>query len=246
MITPRLRLPDVTLVAIDTACHKLTAMALQECMDRVDFGGVLVLADKLYDQSWLDRLVERESVRWHAIKPCNVQGIGDHTWYTLPPLIKTSHYLIVQWDSWVLNAAAWTDEFLAFDYIGAPWGWHRDQYEVGNGGFSLRSRKLGQYLAGTADIYPFAHPEDDTLCRRYRPMLEQYANFRWAPEALAERFSFERTPLQEGVRSFGFHGVFNFPRVLPPAAVRERLRYAPAYVLDNPEVQGILRELVVA
>lgn len=241
-MTPRLRLPDVTLVAIDTACHRLTAMALQECMDRVDFGEVLLLSDKFT----VPPTHLGDIIRCRGIAPCTVHGIGAHTWYTVPPLIKTSHYLIVQWDSWVLNPDAWTDEFLAYDYIGAPWGWHHDPYEVGNGGFSLRSRKLGQYLAGTSDIYPFAHPEDDTLCRRYRPMLEQYANFRWAPEELAEQFSFERTPLQEGVRSFGFHGVFNFPRVLPPEQVRERLRHAPSYVLDNPEVQGILRELVVA
>lgn len=236
----RLRLPDVTLVAIDTACHKLTAMALQECCSKVEFGDVLVLADKFL---FMDDLLIGTHIRHRHIEPCTVHGIGAHTWYTLPPLIRTSHYLIVQWDSWVLNPEVWTDDFLAYDYIGAPWGWHHDQYEIGNGGFSLRSRELGQYLAGTSDIYPFAHPEDDTLCRRYRPMLEQYANFRWAPEALAAKFSFERTSPQEGARIFGFHGVFNFPRVLPPAAVRERLRLAPDYVLDQPEVQGLLHEL---
>lgn len=238
-MTPRLRLPDVTLVAIDTACHRLTAMALQECMDRMDFGDVLLLSDKFPDL----RASGGCKVQYKGIAPCTLHRIGAHTWYTVPPLIRTSHYLIVQWDSWVLNPEDWTDEFLAYDYIGAPWGWHHDAHEVGNGGFSLRSRKLGQYLAGTADIYPFAHPEDDTLCRRYRPMLEQYANFRWAPEELAAKFSFERTSPPEGARTFGFHGVFNFPRVLPPAAVRERLRHAPAYVLDNPEVQGMLHEL---
>ena len=42
----KLRLPDVTLVAVDTASHDLTRMALEECTTRVDFGDVLVFSDK--------------------------------------------------------------------------------------------------------------------------------------------------------------------------------------------------------
>ena len=33
----------------------------------------------------------------------------------------TSHCLIVQSDSFVVDSDLWKDEFLDFDYIGAPW-----------------------------------------------------------------------------------------------------------------------------
>src|ERR1700687_3454326 len=42
----------------------------------------------------------------------------------------------------LITPAAWREEFLGCDYIGAQWFWHDDAMRVGNGGFSLRSRKL--------------------------------------------------------------------------------------------------------
>jgi len=55
---------------------------------------------------------------------------------------RTSHLLVIQWDGYVINGKAWQEAFLEYDYIGAPWGFHTDQHRVGNGGFSLRSRRL--------------------------------------------------------------------------------------------------------
>jgi hypothetical protein len=236
MTTLRLRLPDVTLVAVDTICHKLTAMALRECCDKVEFGSVLILSDK--------SLIGPDSqvVSYHKIAPCTLYRYGAHIWYSVPPLVQTSHYLIAQWDGWVLDPGAWTDDFLRYDYIGAPWGWHHDGYEVGNGGFSLRSTALGEHVAKNPSKYPFYHPEDDALCRRHRVDLERQ-NFTWAPEELAMRFAFERTVSQAPEPHFGYHGVFNWPRIMPPAKVHERLRLAPPHVLDSPEVQAMLAAL---
>jgi hypothetical protein len=60
------------------------------------------------------------------------------------------YMMIIQADGFPVNINAWSDEFLAYDYIGAPWGLHPEYYKypyppvtednrVGNGGFSLRS-----------------------------------------------------------------------------------------------------------
>jgi hypothetical protein len=35
-----LQLPDVTLIALDTVCHELTALAIKECLDKAQFGGI--------------------------------------------------------------------------------------------------------------------------------------------------------------------------------------------------------------
>ena len=104
-----------------------------------------------------------------------------HLWYHAPEHVETSHALTIQWDSGIVSPAQWSDEFLGCDYVGAPWGWHGDAHEVGNGGFSLRSRRLMQYVAEHRETFPLGHPEDDVLCRRYRPELER-AGFRWASE----------------------------------------------------------------
>lgn len=50
--------------------------------------------------------------------------------------IRSEKFLIFQTDSCLLKEGV--DEFLSFDYVGAPWPHRRNQ--VGNGGFSLRSK----------------------------------------------------------------------------------------------------------
>ena len=89
-------------------------------------------------------------------------------------------------DGYVLNGDAWCDGFLQYDYIGAPW---LPSGLVGNGGFSLRSRKLLKYLAAN----PFGdnpHPEDNYICLRHRKSLED-AGFKFPELATALKFAFE-------------------------------------------------------
>ena len=133
-----------------------------------------------------------------------VKSLGDH--------FHTSHLLVVQWDGYVVNASAWTDEFLAYDYIGAPWGFHTDQHRVGNGGFSLRSRRLFDALKD--ETISKLDPEDHAICRWYRPYLEQHHAIRFADEELAKHFSFETTYIDQ--LPFGFHGLFNMWMFLSP------------------------------
>jgi hypothetical protein len=83
------------------------------------------------------------------------------------------------------------------------------------------------YVAAHRDEFPLGHPEDDVLCRRYRPELER-AGFRWAPIDVALRFSFERTGFSGSEAHFGYHGIFNWPRVFPFAALQERTLLALA------------------
>jgi hypothetical protein len=105
---------------------------------------------------------------------------------------------------------------------GAPWGWHGDEFEVGNGGFSLRSCRLMQYVAEHRESFPYHHLEDEILCRRYRPELER-AGFRWASRSVALRFSFERTGFSGNDRHFGYHGIFNWPRVFSVPSLQQRI-----------------------
>lgn len=222
----RINLPDVTLVGFDTVCHELTQMAMEECVRQVDFGDVKLFTN-MPGQKWglvFDELNDADS-RFNF------------PFYKLPDYINTSHLLFVQWDAWVIDPEMWNADFLNYDYIGAPW-WYTDGLNVGNNGFCLRSKALMQHIAAHPDKYPLRQPEDELLCRTYRPLLPQ---FKWAPEVVAQAFSFERARASISSRHFGFHGMFNWPFVLPPDRLDERMQLARA----NSYVQksGMLKEL---
>ena len=134
---------------------------------------------------------------------------------------ETSYCLIVQADGFIVNADLWKEEFLEFDYVGAPWpdkvqvnpgNWflHLEKNRVGNGGFSLRSRKL---VETTAKInfnslkFPIKS-EDIIICHYlYKEMIDN--GIRFAPPKLAAQFSIESLDNLYGqdINSvFGFHG----------------------------------------
>ena len=83
--------------------------------------------------------------------------------------IDTEYFLLFQNDGWILNPDAWEDEFLNYDYIGAPWTW--DEYPCGNGGFTLRSKALMEECSKM--ITGVYEPEDLVICTKYRPYLER-------------------------------------------------------------------------
>ena len=141
--------------------------------------------------------------------------------FELHKYVETSHVLIVQWDGYILNPKKWSDSFLNYDYIGAPFiprindpFYSRDSkgnfYVIGNGGFSLRSKKLLEAPSKFKLVDDLAYTnsnEDGFFCVLHRKFLEG-KGFKWAPFQTAQRFSIE-TPIN--FRSlinlpFGFHG----------------------------------------
>jgi hypothetical protein len=69
------------------------------------------------------------------------------------PWLTATHVLIFQTDTLTLNKIQ--EKHLKYDYIGAPWG---DNGEIGNGGYSLRNRRVMEELASTWG--PTEEPED--------------------------------------------------------------------------------------
>jgi hypothetical protein len=145
---------------------------------------------------------------------------------------------MIQWDSWIVRPAAWSDEFLGYDYIGAPW-WYADQRNVGNAGFSLRSKRLGLYLAEHREQFPLRLPVDHNICRNYRPLMR--GDLLWAPDEVAYRFSRERTGWERREASFGFHGLWNFPLVLDMRGLGERIALFNDYVTSRVEYPQMLQ-----
>ena len=115
--------------------------------------------------------------------------------------VDTDFVLIFQNDGFISDSSSWTEEFLDYDYIGAPW-WYDDENNVGNGGFSLRSKKLLEILSNDSHIKE-TDPEDHNICRVYGDYLKETHGIKFAPESLARKFSVENGNFTS---QFGFHG----------------------------------------
>ena len=200
----RLELPDVTLCASTSVNIAPTVAALQTSMNQVLFGDVLLFThvEPPYLPDGIQFVPIPRLGSGRAYSEFLLGGLADY--------IRTSHCLVIQWDGFVLDAASWDPEFLNSDYIGAPWPQFTDGHDVGNGGFSLRSRRLLDACRSPAFVR--SHPEDVAICRANRDFLEQEHGIVFAERAVAERFAFERTPPSGS--TFGFHGIFNIAPLL--------------------------------
>tara|TARA_Y100000389_G_C17389898_1_gene479256 strand:+ start:514 stop:1239 length:726 start_codon:yes stop_codon:yes gene_type:complete len=135
----------------------------------------------------------------------NLEDYSDFT-LSLNSYISSNHVLIIQDDGHVVNPYQWKEEFLNYDYIGAPWPtenkwrkrWAKDGYQnaydnvlnnrVGNGGFSLRSKKFLNYSSKFKTCNGIA--EDTFLCLvNYEEAIKDEIKF--APFELAMQFSYE-------------------------------------------------------
>ena len=141
------------------------------------------------------------------LKDCIIE-LGKH--------IETNYVLTIQYHGFVKNPTRWTNEFLEFSYIGAPWPIVSNAYmandgtnvRVGNGGFSLRDsnvlnlpKKMGWHLREEQGW----KNEDGQICYYWRKeMLEN--GIKYAPVEVAAKFSYENpVPENLGIKTFGFH-----------------------------------------
>ena len=224
-----LELPSVTLCCIDTANPLLALRALRLSAAGIRFARVLMLSDR--------PLVAPE-VEVRTIAPLTSRA--EYSEFVLKSLlahVETAHVLLIQWDGYVINPEAWKDEFLACDYIGAKWFWHDDAYRVGNGGFSLRSRKLLNALQDPRVEIDGA--EDETICRKFRTLLEREHGIVFATEQLADDFAFEVAyPIG---KPFGFHGLFNFCRVVSANELTDIVTTFTPAIARSPQLMSLGR-----
>jgi len=199
----RLKLDNVTLCCVDCAYYALAADALRATLAKCEFAQALFFSDRDCHVSGV-RFVPTERITSSA-------QYSNFLIHNFQEYIHTDYVLIIQYDGFVLNPAAWDPEFLQYDYIGATISINKRSL-VGNGGFSLRSRKLLRALRddveiGRYDAFRAPYSEDLAICVTYREILESRHGIRFAPEAVADRFSAELKP--PTVHSFGFHNLIH-------------------------------------
>ena len=158
--------------------------------------------------------------------------------YDLYKHIDTEFCLVVQHDGKVNNPNLWNPKFLEYDYIGSPWvsfkttfwpwqdckyfdyKWNQiptdnDELRVGNGGFSLRSKKLIEsskyintpFLHETKRVdNTFYSPHEDFFICFYARELYENQGVKFCPFELAYHFSKESIfDENKNIQTFGSH-----------------------------------------
>jgi hypothetical protein len=189
-------LPSVTLIVVDCVDYDRARLAFDHCRLSCDFG-----------QAWLLTHFETKDPWVYSIP--KISSIEEYSSFIIKELanyVITDHVLVAQWDGFVWKPELWDDEFLKYDYIGAPWPSNilhpgvPKHFNVGNGGFSLRSKRLQQFLRDDPNI-TMHRAEDVAICQLNRAYLEA-KGFTFAPYELAKKFSWECLPQSP---AFGVH-----------------------------------------
>lgn len=216
-----LDLNNVTLVTIDGVGKTSDALkALKYSCSSIKYGDVLYFSTKNWSNDNFYKFIKIPELTYDEYnKFCLVE---------LEKYIKTEFVLLVQDDGFVHNPSKWKNEYLNYDYIGAPWPkehlfyntkrWplmhsklceSNVSYHVGNGGFTLRSKKL---LKQVSKLYNETYkniPEDVLICIGFRKILESF-NLKFAPFEVAKTFSCESIYVENETTysnsTFGFHG----------------------------------------
>jgi hypothetical protein len=121
--------------------------------------------------------------------------------------ITTDLVWTVEHDTWLVDPDAWRAEMADYDYIGAPWDRPRGPV-VGNSGFGITSRRYLDACWGLRPLFAGKYwPRDIRACETFRAEFER-EGVRFAPWALAARWSFERGGrFRRYAGSLGMHGV---------------------------------------
>ena len=220
-----INLPNLTFLIVD-------CLNLDRAINTLNFCNKKIL---FYESKVLTNL-ENAKVKNSLVKIREINSKKDFSYFCMKELndyFKTDYVLIGQYDGYILHEDMWDDEFLDYDYIGAPWPWKTDGFvtpfgehiSVGNGGFSLRSKKLLEVpskveipfdVVSMNDFYKMFGAinwnEDGNICVHNRHIFEKQG-CKFAPVEVAKYFSHE-SPLDinKGIVPFGFHG--NLPSTI--------------------------------
>ncbi|QWD05986.1 hypothetical protein G6719_01340 [Polynucleobacter paneuropaeus] len=226
-----LNLSSVTLICVETRDPKLAEWAIARCLQGVQFTKVILFTD-------LERIdIRKSGIEYIQAPP--IKNTRDYSLFLLQgiePHVQTSHALVIQWDSFITHPELWREEFLQYDYIGPIWP-HHPETPVGNGGFSLRSKKLLEVMKQPG-FHP-KHPEDYCIAADNKVFLNNHG-VQIAPREIAEQFAVERSKWHE---AFGFHGFFNFGRVLNDRELREFLKLLPEGALSGLDTFDLIAQL---
>lgn len=195
-----LKLSNITLIALTGIGYKTDSHveAIKKSCEGIEFGEVklIQLADITDIDSWNKAVI-----------------------YDLWKYVDTDFALFIHDDGYVINPDLWNDDWLQYDFIGAPWPLPQDDYSyrddkgrlqrVGNS-VGLRSKKLlvapSLYNFEWKSYYGNTNEDGFLVCHN-RSKLEELG-IKFAPLEVAVHFSKEHE-IPENVRlsTFMFHSL---------------------------------------
>lgn len=213
----KLELPNVTLVAMTSVNVRATMLAMKYSMKGINFGDAVLITHRR-------PLTLPKGIRYsHTSELTNINDFNYKMVYELGDHVKTDYVLIVHADGFVVHPELWRDEFLDYDYIGAPWPLppEGDTYQyrdpngelcrVGNSA-GIRSKRLLDYpkdhnvpWEGDFAYGKWWYHEDIFLCCKIKPLLEK-EGMRIAPIDVAKYYAHEHMVDEiKGITPFAFH-----------------------------------------
>jgi len=195
-----LNLSNVTLLVLHIKGSPFPILGLEECMKHANFADVRILTS---DMSFTHKDIRVKRIR-------DVSSMEEYSAFFIKELwncFDTDFCLTSHPDGFIINPESWTDKFLEYDYIGAPWKFFgtrfRDVFNqpaIGNGGFSLRSKEICKYVS---KHYSTINDNEDKYYSNCsdcpKPTYIKYPTI-----DLALQFS-QETLLNRNMRPFGFH-----------------------------------------
>jgi hypothetical protein len=205
----KINLPNITLVAVACVRVQETIKAIEKSCSSINFGSVKLITHEEIRSKLFETIL---------INKLDYEQYNKFVVYELHKYIDTEFALIIQDDGFVTGPYQWRDEFFKYDYIGAPWPLPTDTFSyrdpfgnlirVGNGGFSLRSKKLlslpTELNLEWKSYFGFFNEDGFFTCHNRHLFEKEGCVF--APIEVAKYFSHE-SPIPEtnGITPFGFH-----------------------------------------
>lgn len=197
MTTGSIKLPQVTLIALADINLEGHYRALEHSQRGIEFGAVKLITE----------------LQLGSIDAWNKAIV-----YDLRRYVDTDYCMLIHADGFIVHPESWREEFLAYDFIGAPWPLPTDNYSyrtpdgeivrVGNS-VSIRSKRIlnlpYELEMGWREYYGNCNEDGFITCHNRR--LFQHFGARFAPIETAKYFSRELDiPENQDIESpFAFH-----------------------------------------
>ena len=218
----KINLQNTTLVTISSVEIELTLLSLVISNLNANFNRVLFFTSEEIDQRYLELFPQLEIIQVNPIR-----SLVEYSRFVIKELnsfIDTEFCLVTQGDGFIVNPQLWSDEFLNYDYVSAPWPKQvplinpqgqlvevldMSKNRVGNGGFSLRSKKLLEVCSQLDfdNIKTSSLLEDLIICHYLYDWFKNQ-DIKFSPLEVATKFSFEQ--LIEEVENFSWENTFGF------------------------------------
>lgn len=203
----KIKLKNITIFSVDCVNPHIALESLLETSKKIEFGSIKLFSD-------IEPLHLPNNVDF--IKISRINNLIEYSQFILkelPKYIETDFCLSIHADGHIHNPHLWDNDFLNYDYIGGPW--KSTEYfvttrdtRVGNGGVSLRSKRLmdeanrilPEKINGHEDVYIAIILRNHFLSK----------NFKFAPLELASKFAIEMPcddiPIDPKKECMAYHG----------------------------------------